>query len=118
MSNPSKNKGSRFEREIADYLRSLDIQVDRTRVGWADDRGDIHGIPGVVIECKNHKTMDLAQWIRELDNEMHNADAGMGCVVHKRRGTTDASQHYATLRFGTFIQLLREAGYVIPSNTQ
>lgn len=118
MSTPSKRKGDRFEREIADHLRSLGIMVDRTRVGWTDDRGDIHGIPGVVIECKNHKTLDLAQWIRELDDEISNANARVGCVVHKRRGTTNASDHYATMRFSTFIQLLREAGYAKPSDTE
>jgi len=112
MPHPNKNKGDRFEREITEYLRTLQIMVDRTRVGWTDDRGDIHGIPGVVIECKNHKTLDLSGWVAELVNEMDNAGARMGCVVHKRRGTTNAHNHYATLPFGLFIQLLKEAGYV------
>lgn len=112
MTTPSKRKGDRFEREIKQWLDDNNIPVDRTRVGWTDDRGDIHGIPNVVIECKNHKTLDLAQWIRELDSEIANAGARTGCVVHKRRGTTNGSDHYATLRFGAFIQLLREAGYI------
>ena len=116
MPHPNKNKGDRFEREIAEYLRTLQIMVDRTRVGWADDRGDIHGIPGVVIECKNHKALDLSGWVAELVNEMDNAGARMGCVVHKRRGTTNAHNHYATLPFGLFVQLLTEAGYVKSSN--
>ena len=118
MPHPNKRRGDRFEREIADYLRSMGIMVDRTRVGWTDDRGDIHGIPGVVLECKNHKTLDLSGWVAELAHEMDNAGARMGCVVHKRRGTTDADKHYATLPFGLFIQLLREAGYAKPSNPE
>ena len=111
MTNPQKNKGSAYERSIVDYLRDQGYAVDRTRAGWSDDRGDVHGIEGVVFECKNHKRMDLSGWLEELAVEMANAKSDLGVVVHKKRGTTDAASQYATLPFGLFVDLLRRAGY-------
>jgi hypothetical protein len=32
-------------------------------------------------------------------------------VVHKKRGTTDAGEQYATLPLRMLVQLLQEAGY-------
>jgi hypothetical protein len=111
VSNPSKRKGDSFERLIIEYLRSEGYTVDRTRAGWSDDRGDIHGIEGVVLECKNHKTLAIPAWLEELRIEMVNAGCDMGAVVHKRRGSQEGGEQYATLPLKLFIKLLREAGY-------
>jgi hypothetical protein len=115
MSNPKKNKGDAYERSIVDYLRESGYGVDRTRAGWTDDRGDIHGISResvpFTVECKNHKRDNLPGWIGELMAEIANNGGLLGCVVHKRHGTTDASSQYATLPLGMLVQLLREAGY-------
>jgi hypothetical protein len=111
MTNPNKNKGSAYERSIVDYLRLCGFRVDRTRAGWSDDRGDIHGIEGFTFECKNHKTMSLSGWLTELAVECANAGTELGAVVHKKRGVTDAAEQYATLPFGMLVKLLKEAGY-------
>ena len=111
MSNPSKVKGSNYEREIVNYLRQHFADVDRTRAGWTDDRGDIHGIEGFTWECKNHKAMALSQWVAELHAECRNAGTDLGAVVHKKRGTTDPEQQYATLPLGMLVQLLKRAGF-------
>ena len=111
VSNPRKEKGSAYERLIVGYLRDRGYEVDRTRAGWSDDRGDIHGIEGVVFECKNHKRMDLSGWLAELVVEMANAKSDMGVVVHKKQGATNPADQYATLPFGLFVDLLRKAGY-------
>ena len=111
MSNPAKRKGSEYERLIVNYLRAQGYEVDRTRAGWSDDRGDIHGIQGVVLECKNHKTIKLSAWMEELAVEMANAGCDMGAVVHKKRGSQEGGEQYATLPFALFIKLLKEAGY-------
>ena len=111
MSNPSKNKGSAYERSIVDYLRLCGFRVDRTRAGWSDDRGDIHGIAGFTFECKNHKTMALSGWLAELAIECANGNTELGAVIHKKRGVTDPSQQYATLPLEMLVKLLKKAGY-------
>jgi hypothetical protein len=115
MPSASKSKGDAYERSIVDYLRESGFGVDRTRAGWADDRGDIHGVSResvpFTIECKNQRRDNLPGWIAELHNEVANNGGVLGCVVHKRSGTTDASAQYATVPLGMLVQLLKQAGY-------
>jgi hypothetical protein len=116
MTNPQKQKGSAYERLIVDHLRANGFTVERTRAGWTDDRGDVHGVSGpsglpFTVECKNHRAMSLAGWVTELKREIANAGGNIGVVVHKRVGTTDPSEQYATMPFGMLVQLLKEAGY-------
>lgn len=111
MTNPQKAKGSAYERLIVDYLREHGFRVNRTRVGWADDKGDIHGVDGFTFECKNHRSLNLAGWIGELLTECNNAGTRLGAVVHKKRGVAAAGDQYATLPLSMLVQLLKEAGY-------
>ena len=112
MPSRGKAKGSEWERQTVKYLREQGwIGAERTRAGWVDDRGDIDGVIGVTIECKNQKIMDLAGWIDELVVEMRNGDNDIGVVVHKRRGTTDMGEAYASMPLQVLVRLLKEAGY-------
>ena len=111
VTNPQKAKGSSFERLIVNYLRKCGFRVDRTRAGWSDDKGDIHGIDGFTWECKNHRSLNLSGWISELLIECGHAGTDLGAVVHKKRGTTDPGEQYATLPLRMLVQLLKEAGY-------
>lgn len=111
VTNPQKAKGSAYERLIRDYLNAAGFTVDRTRAGWKDDRGDLHGVHGFTWECKNQRAMALSTWVDELLTECRNAGTSVGAVVHKRRGTTDAGEQYATLPLRMLVQLLKEAGY-------
>jgi hypothetical protein len=116
MTNPQKQKGNAYERSIVTFLRERGYSVDRTRAGWADDRGDVHGLhhPRLgpfTIECKNHRAMALSSWMGELAREVAANGGTLGAVVHKRKGVADANEQYATLPFGMLVQLLKEAGY-------
>ena len=116
MANPAKRKGSEFERIIVNYLRGEGYAVDRTRAGWSDDRGDIHGITSAsgkpfTFECKNHKRDNLPGWISELEVEVGNAGGEIGAVIHKKHGVVDGGAQYATLPLNMLVQLLKEAGY-------
>lgn len=111
MTNPQKAKGSAYERLIRDYLNSSGFVVDRTRAGWKDDRGDLHGVQGFVWECKNHRRLALPAWIGELLVECRNAGADLGAVVHKKHGTTDPADQFATMPLWMLVRLLKEAGY-------
>jgi Holliday junction resolvase len=116
MVNPQKIKGDSYERSIVDYLRESGFTADRTRAGWVDDRGDIHGVTSpegkpFTFECKNHRGDSLPGWIKELQREINNAGGVVGVVVHKKHGTTLPSEQFATLPLGMLVQLLKEAGY-------
>ena len=111
MTHPNKIKGSAAERAVAAWLRENGYPyAERTRAGWTDDRGDIDGLPGVCIEVKNEKRIDLPQYLRELAREIENARADTGVVIVKRRGISDAGQWYAVLPAGLWLALIKETG--------
>lgn len=110
--NKSKIKGTSAETAVVKWLHSKGRKsVERRALHGTSDRGDIAGIPCVVIEVKNVKAMDLSQWVKELAVEMKNDKADTGVVIHKKKGTTDVGQWYATMPADVWFKLLEEAGY-------
>ena len=110
--NKSKIKGTAAETAVVNWLIDKGRKhVERRALSGKDDRGDIAGIPSVVIEVKNHKEIKLSQWIKELEAEMHNDKADTGVIIHKKTGTTNVGQWYATMPVDVWFKLLEEAGY-------
>jgi len=98
VTSPQKRKGSAAELAVAKWLRKLGwIHAERSRAGWTDDRGDIDGMPGVCIEVKNEKRIDLPGYLRELEVEIANAQAWTGTVIVKRRGSMNVDDWYAVM---------------------
>lgn len=103
-------KGATFEQDTSDYLAAAlgDDRIERRVKHGTNDRGDIAGLrihgKRVVIECKNHKRMELAEWVDEAEIERGNDDADYGIVVHKRRGCGKAKfgGNYVTMTLETF----------------
>ncbi len=60
----ARRKGSIWERAVVAYLRQHGFpHAERAYgAGRPQDVGDIDGLPGVVIEAKNHRSIDLAGW--------------------------------------------------------
>jgi hypothetical protein len=109
MTSPQKRKGSAAELAVAKWLNRLGwTGAERSRAGWTDDRGDIDGMPGVVIEVKNCKTLSIPAWLRELEVEMKNAKAWTGTVIAKRKGSTDPADWYAIMPASVWAALLLE----------
>ena len=108
----SKQKGTAAETAVVNWLQSKGRKhVERRSLNGVNDRGDIAGIPSVVLEVKNCARMELSKWLRELEVEMHNDKAKTGVVIHKKKGTTDVGQWYATLPVSLWFTLLEQAGY-------
>lgn len=108
----SKAKGTYFESQIVEFLcREGWTWCERRSLNGALDKGDITGIPGVVIEAKNHGTLKLSEWIKEAEVERVNAKADIGVVWAKRRGVGNADEAYVVMTGRTFAELLRKAGY-------
>ena len=107
----SKQKGTAFENNTVDGFRAAGFyNVERRALHGTNDQGDLAGIPGVVIQCKNDKRHDLSGWLRELYAQMDNANADLGAIVFKKKGTTDPGRQYVLTDAAMFMQLLKDAG--------
>lgn len=104
-------KGTAAETAVVRYLRDHGFpQAERRALHGTADKGDITGIGPIVLEVKNHKQLDLAGWIKELETEISNAAADTGAVIAKKRGTTDPGEWYAILPVARLVELLRVRG--------
>lgn len=105
----SKAKGTAAETAVVRFLREAGFtQAERRTLSGVQDRGDIAGVPGVVIEVKNCSRDQLPAWVGEAERERDNDHASLGVVWHKRRGTTDPGRWFVTMSGDQFAALLRE----------
>jgi hypothetical protein len=111
MSNPSKARGTRFENAVVAFLADHFPYVERRAQAGANDRGDIAGIPGVVIEAKSAQRYELGQWLKEAHIEKSNAAARLAVVWAHRKGKASAGDGYVVMDGHTFVYLLKEAGW-------
>ena len=112
MTNRSKATGTRWESAIVAYLTEQGWpHVERRTLSGAKDRGDIAGIPGLVIEAKSVKTITLGAFLDEATTEAANDGAGVGVAWIKRRGKSSPADAYVVMDGDTFAQLLKDAGY-------
>lgn len=110
--NASKQKGTRWESAIVDYLHRYGWpHAERRALNGSQDRGDIAGIVGVVIEAKSANRLELGAWLTEAHQERNRATAVIGAVWFKRRGKTSPGDGYVLMDGETFTRLLTEAGY-------
>ncbi|WP_329013135.1 hypothetical protein OG271_03860 [Micromonospora rifamycinica] len=109
----SKRKGTAWESAIVAYLIANGVpRAERRTLAGAKDRGDIAGIPGVVIEAKSATRIDLAGWLDETEAERRNDLASVGAAWIKRRGKASPGQGYVVMTGERFLRLLADAGYV------
>lgn len=106
----SKKKGTTAETAVVNYLRAQGFtQAERRALSGHQDRGDIAGIPGAVIEVKNCARDQLAAWIDEAELEGDNDRAHTAAVWHKRRGRGSPDAWFVTMTGAHFTALLRAA---------
>jgi hypothetical protein len=107
VTSPERRKGTGFELEIVNFLRTHGFPFAERAYGAGrpDDRGDIDGIPGWTLEAKNHKEFDLAGWCREALEESLNARTSWWAVIAKRRNRP-VSDAYVVMPLEQFARLL------------
>lgn len=112
MSSAARDKGLKFEREVRDYLRGHGFPVERIPPGMRNDRGDLSGLPDLVVEIKNYKdtTRAIREGLADLEIEQANADTTFGTVIVKRRGVTDPGRQLAVLELWQLVGLLKRGG--------
>lgn len=106
----ARARGTRAETAFVDWLRRHYPYVERRALNGSSDRGDVAGIPGVVVEVKAAKRMDLPGWLRELDDEMEHDLSDVGFLAVKPVGKTRGEDYYIVCRPDVIVRLLKEAG--------
>jgi Holliday junction resolvase len=110
----SRQKGTSWETAIVRYLQERGYPyAERRALSGSRDRGDISGLPGVVIEAKSCAQIRLSDWIDQAEEERHNAFSGEGIegtvavVWVKRRGKTSPADGYVVMTGEQFVELIR-----------
>lgn len=108
----SRARGTAWETEIVNYLNRVGYPyVERRALNGAADKGDIAGLPGVVIEAKSQNRFTLAEWMDETIRQGHNASAEVAvCWIH-RPGKASARDGYVVMNGAQFIEILGLLGY-------
>ena len=108
----SKQRGTKWETAIVAFLRDKGFtHAERRALSGSFDKGDLTGIPGLVVEAKHVARTDLSGWLDEAEQERDNAKADVGVVWMKRRGYTSPGRAYVVMSGDDLVWLLRSAGY-------
>jgi hypothetical protein len=108
----NKRKGTAWESSIVAFLREKGFTyAERRALSGALDKGDLAGVPGLVVEAKHVSRTDLSGWLDEAEQERDNAKADVGVVWMKRRGYTSPGRAYVVMSGDDLVWLLKAAGY-------
>jgi Holliday junction resolvase len=107
----AKAKGTNFETEVVRFLEANGFPARRRARAGSKDNGDVEiGDNKWTIEAKATKSIDIPQYLRELDVEMVNSGAEYGAVWVKRRGKSSAGDGYVIMDGHSFLEILRQIG--------
>lgn len=119
MSAQNKAKGSRWERELEDYLNGCGMYARRLPRAGYKDIGDVSVTVGdfvIVIEAKNVKAANMADFLRQADVESDHYEEKYGVptvpVVITKTRQKGAGEGRVTMTVDTLLDLLRLAGAV------
>lgn len=100
----SKQKGARFERELASKLRDCGFEARRTAqyCGNTGDASDVVGLPKIHIEAKHQETMHLYDWMDQAKRDSKGSD-NLPVVFHKKNN----HEILVTMQFESFMKLYK-----------
>ena len=103
----SKQKGARFERQLASRLREHGYEARRTAqyCGNTGDASDVVGLPGLHIEAKHQEAMRLYDWVDQAKRDAAaNGKGNLPAVFHKKNN----ADILVTLPLDAFMTIYRE----------
>lgn len=105
MGKMSKDKGKRFEREIASALKEYGYDTRRTSqyCGNTGDAADVIGLPGIHIECKHQEKVAIYDFMEQAIHD--SAASGNKPTVFFRKNNHET---LVCMRFTDWIDLYRE----------
>ena len=89
MGKMSRDKGKRYERELASQLRGYGFDARRSAqyAGNTGEAADVVGLPGIHIEAKHVETMRLYEWMSQAIHDAGEAGRGdLPAVFHRKNG--------------------------------
>jgi Holliday junction resolvase len=118
VSAASKAKGSLFERQVEEYLNESGMHARRLPRAGNKDIGDValelRTKRVLVLEAKNRKSADMAEWLREAAIEADNYEVKYAAVTYpvvvtktRQKGAGEAR---VTMTLDTLINLLKWEG--------
>ena len=102
----SKDKGARFERQLAGLFRDYGYSGARRTAqycGNTGDASDVVGLPGIHVEAKHQEKMYLYDWMEQAKRDAEGT-GDMPVVFHKK----NRAEIQVTMRFDDFMNLYRE----------
>ena len=101
----SKQKGARFERQVAGMFKDFGYPAFRTAQyeGKTGDCADVEGVPYIHLECKHQQKMHLYDWIAQAVRDSQKR-GNKPVVIHKQ----NHKEVLVTMRFDDWIDLYRE----------
>lgn len=104
----TRNDGRDWERKVARYLREeTELPVHPVNQGGIRDTGDLHGIPDIVVQCKDQGRYALGPWLDDARDQAAAADVSVGVVAIRRREHT-AADSYVLMTLESFAQLIKD----------
>lgn len=108
----AKKKGRDWETACAEWFtRKLRLPVERRRLTGIEDRGDLAGLPSLVVECKNVQAWDATGWLAECAVETRNqarhaSDPNtLGIVMRRTKGKPAVEDSIVLMTPATFLEL-------------
>lgn len=108
MSNPNKQKGTKFESDVVAVLRAAGIDARRVAQSGALDTGDVHGIEPFTGQCKAYANVAdaLRDGVDGVEAQRQRNGTEYGVAFVKRR-MKPAGQAYAVMTLDTFAEILK-----------
>lgn len=103
----SKQKGARFERQLASKFREYGYDARRTAqyCGNTGEASDVVGLRGIHIEAKHQETMRLYDWMDQAKRDARAGGKGnLPAVFHKKNN----AEILVTMTLDDWMQLYRE----------
>lgn len=101
----SRQKGARFERQLAGMFRDYGYPARRTAqyCGNTGDASDVVGLPGIHVEAKHVEQMRLYDWMEQAERDSKGTGQ-LPAVFHKK----NHAEVLVTMRLDDWIRLYRE----------
>ena len=102
----SKQKGARFERQLASKFREYGYTESRRTAqycGNTGDASDVVGLPGIHCEAKHQERMQLYDWMDQAKRDSEGT-GNIPAVFHKKNN----AEILVTMQFEGFMKIYKE----------